>query len=254
MKRSVQVSIVTNELSPTVREEMWEVYRHYYHYDKAYFMARIARNNYYSFYRHAGRLVGFTGLRINRTSLGGGRQFMVYFGQTVIEDAYRGLSLIPQTGVKICQRFWKDILRSKVYFWADALTYKAYLVFAKSVPEMYPSFREETPAEIKTIRDYLGKTHYAETFDVETGTIQKETVWVNDTTMMIPQRYQQDSDIRFFVSANPQYKEGHGLLTIAPMHRRNISSLIVRQVKKAFGWKATAKQQVPKTPAKAEWI
>ncbi len=243
MKRSIQTTIVSNDLSDAIQEEMWEVYRHYYHYSKEYFMARISKNNYYSFYRSNGTIVGFTGLRINRTRINGKRQFLVYFGQTVIEEQYRGMSLIPMTGAKLCLKYWKDILWSEVFFWADALTYKAYLVFAKTVPEMYPSYKQAMPTTVEQVRNHIGEMHYADTFCKETGTIRKDTVWVNDTTLTIPARYRLDPDIRFYTEANPKSQDGHGLLTMAPMHAKNIFCLTLRTLKRSIGIKRISLRQ-----------
>ena len=237
----VKVNIVENILSPSVKEEMWQLYRPYYNYSKAYFMQRIQKNDYYSFYRVKGELVGFTGLRVSRANVDGEKQLLIYFGQTVIHDDFRGKSLIPVTGIKLCMKFWRELLQRKLYFWADALTYKAYLVFAKSVDEMYPSIRYPMKSLVKNLIDFIGDTYYQGTYSIQTGTVQKDTVWVNDTTTQIPIKYQSDLDIRFYQQANPLYMEGHGLITLAPMNRKNIWMLIYRYFRKAMGWKAIDK-------------
>ncbi|MEO1261080.1 MAG: hypothetical protein AAFZ15_19925 [Bacteroidota bacterium] len=237
MNPKIKVTITTNELSTAIKEEMWELYRHYYFYDKAYFMQRTKSNTHFSFYRANGRLIGFTGLRINRTNVNGKRQFLVYFGQTVVHHDFRGKSLIPVTGAKLCMKFWKDLLCSNVYFWADALTYKAYLVFAKTVDVMYPSCKAAMPAQVKAIVDHLGKLHYPDAYCPATGTVYKEKMLVNDTNTQIPAKYQLDKDIRFYVHANPNFCKGHGLLTITPMNGSNVRQLLERYGQKMLGWK-----------------
>lgn len=238
MKTKVKVNIVSNNLPEEIKEQMWEVYRQYYHYTKATFMQRIKKNNFYSFYTANGKIVGFTGLRINRAKVEGKRQLLIYFGQTVVHADYRGKSLIPVTGAKLCLKYWKEMLFSDVYFWADALTYKAYLVFAKTVEEIYPSRKRFMPTMIKAIVDHLGMLHYGNNYCIKTGTVHKQKVLVNDTTMRIPQKYKTDEDIRFYVQANPLFEQGHGLLTITPMNLTNIGQLFTRYIQKIFGWKA----------------
>lgn len=238
----IKVNIVENILSDTVKEEMWQLYQPYYHYSRAYFMQRIHKNDYYSFYKVDGKLVGFTGLRVSRTKIEGEKQLLIYFGQTVIHSDYRGKSLIPVTGLKLCMKFWRELLQRKLYFWADALTYKAYLVFAKSVDEMYPSIRYPMKSLVKNLIDFIGHTYYQGTYSIQTGTVQKDTVWVNDSTTQIPLKYQADRDIKFYQQANPLYMEGHGLITVAPMTRKNIWLLLYRSIRKAMGWKGTAKK------------
>ena len=240
----IKVSIETNQLSDHTKEEMWKVYQPYYHYSKEYFMARIQKNDYYSFYRADGKIIGFTGLRVSRATVGGKKQLLVYFGQTVVHEDYRGKSLIPITGAKLCLKFWKELLTSKLYFWADSLTYKAYLVFTKTVEEVYPSCRYGMTSEAKALINQIGATYYTDTYCEATGTVQKDTVWVNDTTMQIPQKYQADEDIQFYLQANPLFMEGHGLLTITPMNRRNIGMLLNRYMRKFLGWKLVQKYRI----------
>lgn len=240
MNNKIKVTITSNQFSDAIKEQMWEVYQKYYHYTKSDFLARIEKNNFYSFYKKDNKIVGFTGLRIDKTKVQGRKQLLVYFGQTVVDEKYRGQSLIPVTGAKLCLKYWKEMLSADVYFWADALTYKAYLVFAKSVAEMYPSRKNSMPESMKQIIDHIGHLYYKQTYCPKTGTIQKDKILVNDSTMRIPLKYTADEDIRFYLKANPLFREGHGLLTITPMNRTNIGNLLNRYIQKIFPLKTAA--------------
>ncbi len=130
MKLSTKKVIITQGgFSPETTEYLWSLYHKYYAYSKESFLERMEKNNFFALYIVDGFLVGFTGLRINRATIHGKKRFFIYFGQTVIDKAHRGKSLIPLTGVKLCKMFFKDLLRSKAYFWAECLSYKAYLIF-----------------------------------------------------------------------------------------------------------------------------
>jgi hypothetical protein len=239
MKNSkIQVSITGNQLSEEVKEEMWQVYHKYYHYSREYFMQRIERNNYFSFYRSEGRIIGFTGLRINRTSVGQKECLLIYFGQTIIDKAFRGKALIPRTATKLCLRYWKDILLGRVYVWADALTYKAYLVFAKTIAEYYPTYKRSMPKHIKQLIQFVGVEYYGNTFNEATGTITKDQLLVNDPCTKIKLSETRDKDVRFYLEANENYTLGHGLITMAPMHLSNYLCVVARSLKKIIGSKA----------------
>lgn len=229
----IQASIVTNNFTDAVKEEMWNVYKNYYHYTKESFLARIEKNNYYSFYTLNGRIVGFTGLRISRAVIGGKKHLFIYFGQTVIDAAHRGKSLIAITGAKLYLKYWREILSSKTFFWADALTYKAYLVFAKSLEEFYPTFKERNPEHIQKVIDHIGQEHYGASYNVGLGTVCKDQILVNDPCVNIPLRYRQDPDIRFYTEANPGYTQGQGLITLAPLSGANFMKLAQRLMMKA---------------------
>ena len=229
-RQKIKVSIASNNLPASVKEEMWAIYRHYYHYTREEFFQRFQKNNFYSFYTLEGKIVGFTGLRIDRID----GKLLVYFGQTVIDESSRGNFLIPRTALRLFARYWKDMLLSKMYFWADNLTYKAYLVFAKNLEEFYPSYQEETPAPVNRLIDQIGEKYYPETFCPETKTVRKDAVLVNDINTVIAPKYLADPDIRFFTLANPRYDRGHGLITIGPMHLQNVVGVIKKSIAKKF--------------------
>lgn len=227
-KQKIKVTISGNALTTTIKEEMWALYRRYYHYDKDYFMKRIHRNNYFSFYTVNNKIVGFTGLRINRTEIDDRQCLLIYFGQTIVDQDYRGRSLIPRTGAKLMIRYWKDLIRGNLFVWADALTYKAYLVFAKSLEEYYPCYQTATPSRVRKLINFVGHEYYEDTFDASSGTVRKDTVFVNDPTTFINREEEQDLDVLFYAGANPDYINGHGLITIAPMHSKNYLILLAK--------------------------
>ncbi|MEZ5038793.1 MAG: hypothetical protein R2828_02845 [Saprospiraceae bacterium] len=235
-KNKIKVSIVSNELSPAVKEEMWDVYSKYYDYSKAYFMERMEKNNFFSLYTVEGKIVGFTGLRINRTTINGKKRLLIYFGQTIIDSNYRGKSLIPTTGAKLCLKYLPEILSAKTYFWADCLTYKAYLVFAKTLENYYPSYKNDQVDDEKAVVDYIGQTHYPDTYCPKTGTVLKDSVVVTDTTtMQLPFKYHQDKDINFYTKANPFFEKGNGLITLGPVNFANFTILLKRMLRKTIG-------------------
>ncbi len=233
-KPKIQVTITTNELNEQIKEEMWQLYRDYYHYSREYFIQRIDRNNYFSFYSVNGNLVGFTGLRINRTEICERECLLIYFGQTIIHRAYRGNALIPRTAVKLLVKYWKDLVMGRIYVWADALTYKAYLVFAKTLKEYYPAYRSKAPQHVRELINYVGEEYYGDAFCRNTGTVKKDTVFVNDSSTIIDTEKEKDPDVLFYADSNPDYINGHGLITLAPMTGKNYLYVILKCIKKTL--------------------
>ena len=239
MKLSTKKVIITRgDFTAETTEYLWSLYQKSYADSKESFLERMKKNNLFALYLADGFLVGFTGLRINRATINGKKRFFICFGQTVIDKAHRGKSLIPLTGAKLCKMFFKDLLRSKAYFWAECLSYKAYLIFRKSLTDCYPSFREPISEEIKAVRDYIGKTHYPDTYCPRTGTVMEPIHWMKDSCVTIGPTDLQDEDIRFFVQANPHYKQGHGLIALAPISFRNIGRLLWRFLNRSIAWQS----------------
>lgn len=229
---SIQVTLTDNRLSQATKEQMWDIYQPYYSYEKSSFLARFEKNTHYALYHIGKQLVGFTGIRINDIKVERKKQLLIYFGQTVVTHACRGKNLIQRTGMKLIRRYWKQILFSKAWFWADALSYKAYMVFANSLNEFYPSRLESTPGTAKSVIDFIGTTHYLEHFCKKTGTVRKSVKYVADPSTEISKEDQQNPDIAFFAAANPQSVNGHGLITIAPISFSNVKRLVGRALYK----------------------
>lgn len=234
MKTQV-VILGQHSLTHAQKAEMWAVYRGFYHYPEAYFMERISRNTHFSLYLHAGKIVGFTGLRIDKTRLNGRRQLLLYFGQTVISRAFRGQSLIQTTALMLVLKYWKDWLVSDVWFWYDALSYKAYLATAKCAKEIYPSRRCVMPDMARQLRDFAGKTWYGDAYCPHSGTVVKPANVLNDAAAHISPEDLNHPDVAFFAQANPKYAEGHGLLTFVPVTLANLGVLIRRYWKRLSG-------------------
>ncbi|MEL7250571.1 MAG: hypothetical protein AAFO03_19240 [Bacteroidota bacterium] len=222
MQNKISIQICTNDLREEVITEMWNIYSPYYHYSAESFRARIQKNTHYALYWAGAKLVGFTGLRIQKTKVERKRFLTIYFGQTVVTDGVRGKGLINRTGLKIVSMFWRSFLTRQVVFWADALTYRAYLVFAKNLVDCYPAAGQMLSKSMQCLRDFLGTTNYGERYCISTGTVRKDSFLVSDPQMLIRPDKLRDPDIAFFAQANPSYEQGSGLLTMGPATLRNL--------------------------------
>lgn len=226
MQKRIKIELCDNKLSEQVIAEMWAIYQPFYHYSEQSFRERIERNTHYALYRQDSRIVGFTGLRIQKINLVNDKFLTVYFGQTVITNQVRGCGLINRTGLLLMVKFWRSLLSRKVVFWADALTYRAYLVFAKNLQECYPRRHQLLPLRMRNLRDYLGYTNYGDRYCPSTGTVAKDLFLVNDPQMIIAEEKLQDPDIYLFAQANPGYLRGAGLLTMGPATWENFAFMI----------------------------
>lgn len=234
MPEQPQIELRTNSLTLAEREAMWRLYAPFYHYTRDDFMRRIPGNTHYALYWRGEALVGFTGLRLQDMTIAGREHFLVYFGQTVVAPEVRGKGLINRTGWLLFRRFWTSFLHKRTYFWADALSYRAYLGFAKNLIEYYPSYRTAVPAQVNAVRAYLGEQYYGDHYCATTGTISKPAYLIRDHRVQLAPAKLADPDIRFYASANPRQAEGHGLLTLAPIHLGNLAHIGCKVLRRAL--------------------
>lgn len=241
-KDKIKVSIQKNELTASTISEMWQLYQNCYNCDYPTFIRKLETCDYISFYKKAGQIVGFICIEAVRQRLQRRNYLLLRFGQVIIGKEHRGKSLIPITGAKLGRLFWKDFLFGHTFFWADALTFKSYLVFAKTLTEFYPSYRQPTPYSVKDLIDFIGTNRYGKDYNPALGTVYKHFKFVNDYTTEVQPKYIADKDIQFFTSVNARHREGHGLITIAPASLKNLSLLVKRYVKKYIAIPAKFKQ------------
>ena len=228
----LKTNIVQSSATLSLREDMWQLYSRYYAVSANAFFRRFASNDYYALYMCGEELVGFTGLRIKTIKTEFGSAQTLYVGQTVIDQAFRAKSLIPRTCCSLlAQWLWANPFRP-VYIWCDSLTYKPYLLFANSLLKYYPNRKSKTPAREKAVIAQLGREYYGDAFDPETGTVRKANNVISDPSTLISEQDLQHPDIAFFARANPNYTEGHGLITMAPIGLRNLIFLSAKCLRK----------------------
>lgn len=244
MSTSIDIQLQTNQLSSAIKAEMWRIYRPYYNYSKEYFYSRISNNTHYALYRKGNELVGFTGLRLQSVTVEkegshtfSGRlkkYFTIYFGQTVVIADVRSSGIINKTGILLLKKYWKTLLTHRTVFWADALSYRAYLVFAKNLLSFYPSVRSHLPEGIMQLRNQLGEKYYSDRFCSSTGTVRKDNYLIRDPRVEITPDKLVDPDISYYAEANPNYKKGYGLLTMGPASLRNVLFMVSKAIKKTM--------------------
>lgn len=244
-KMKTKVLIRSNQFSEAEKEAMWGIYRHYYHYTKAYFMDRLQQQDQFVLFMRGEQLVGFTGMKIRKVKIAGKWCRLIYFGQAVLHPSARGKSLFSAAAFMLCWKYWKDLLLGRICFWCDALSYKSYLLFAKSVESYYPNYQQATPGRINTIIRYIGEAHYADSFCTQTGTVRKTQNYVDDPTVLVSPQDLNDPDIHFYIQRNPGYQSGNGLITVAPITYKDLYLLAGRFLRKGLQKRRALVQQLP---------
>ncbi|MFK7921018.1 MAG: hypothetical protein AB8H47_03630 [Bacteroidia bacterium] len=230
----ITVQISDGTIDSTVQEQMWELYSQYYNYSKESFLSRIPLNDHYSFYYKSDQLIGFTGLRVTPFRFESHWRLTIYYGQTIVHKAFRGKALMQKTGMKLMRRYWYYFLFAKVYFWCDALTYKPYLAFARTLDEYYPSPSHSKPPVIEKLMHHIGATHYGQLYQAHTGVVLKPEQYVRDPASKIKDADLSNPLIAYYHQRNPGYLEGNGLLTLAPVSSQNFAKIGMRIIRQQF--------------------
>ncbi|MEO0473971.1 MAG: hypothetical protein AAF206_30460 [Bacteroidota bacterium] len=138
----------------------------------------------------------------------------VYLGQLYIDKAFRGGHPVPRAMIRIFLR--EKLMRPWLmpFIWADALTYKPYMLMAMNSKHFYPNPDRETPEAYQNLITHLGQDRYGDRFDPTTGCVSKDSKLLKDHVAPIPERLLRNKFIRFYRERNVNFESGGGLLVV----------------------------------------
>lgn len=227
----------TQKLSETELNELWELYAPHHNVSREEYLGRVLNGlTHLTQYRDAYtyELVGCTGVREEIFTLSSGaKAYTVYSGMSFILPAYRGLHLLPRTLSYYSLKLKLSNPFRQVFVWSDAISYKPYLLTARSTRKFFPSRKFATPPQIQELIHLVGHQFYGENYDEASGTVRKESNRLKQHVAPVSDRDLRDPDIAFFVRHNPGYAKGDGLINVIPITFRNISTSFVNGLIKA---------------------
>ena len=121
MKQNRRLSITYNELSDKTKIELWQVYRKQYPCEFPFFILQLEHYNYIAIYTVEERIIGFMGVRINRTEVEGKQYLLLNFGAPVMQKDYAAHKLEQYTIGKLLVHYWKDLLLGRLLFWYETV-------------------------------------------------------------------------------------------------------------------------------------
>lgn len=124
MKKNRRLSITYNELSDSTKIELWQVYRTQYTCEFPSFIVQLDQYNYISIYTIEEQIVGFIGIRINRTEVEGKQYLLLNFGAPVMQKGRAAHKLEQYTIGKLLMHYWKDLLLGRLLFWYETVEEK----------------------------------------------------------------------------------------------------------------------------------
>src|SRR5262245_54402080 len=144
MKIDVRI-VASAAITPAENEQLWALYSATYAVDRDYFEYGKKVFTDYALFVHAGRIVGFTGVSVTETTTSEGPVLAMGLGQSVIAPAYRNQALMQRAAVRLAAKYAWSHPRARRYIWTNAISYKAYLIFAKGLREYHPSPHRPAP-------------------------------------------------------------------------------------------------------------
>ena len=184
---------------------------------------RAVRTRIRIFRNDQGDYIGYHGIHLFENKVPGGSIVAVFRAEAGLLPEFRGkhstlcLSYYEFVRYKLLHPF------RKTYYLGMLVHPSSYHLLAMYCPEIYPNINQTTTKETTELMRLLAgffketKVIQENPFILDVGwkvheTEEEKSYWLNC----------QKEDVRFFLRINPNYHDGHGLLTLAPLTVKNL--------------------------------
>jgi hypothetical protein len=225
--------IPVNELDAATTESLFKLMWGYYlNVDRRQFDQDLSEKEYVILLSSGGIPRGFsTWMRFDHAVQGKSVK-IIFSGDTIIEDEYRGSLALPMAWGKLMLASIEAQPDTPIYWLLTTKGYKTYRFLPVFFRQFYPSFRGQPPHFERALGTELGQRKYGARFNRETWVIrarpgdQRLQAGVADIS---PQRLK-DEHVAFFAASNPQHSMGDELLCLARCHPENLTPYILREL------------------------
>ncbi|MGH9755569.1 MAG: hypothetical protein ACREA2_22540 [Blastocatellia bacterium] len=184
------------------------------------FQTDLARKNAVILLRGRGAIQGFSTLVSLRATVNHKTVYGVFSGDTVIEKQYWGQTALPKAFLRY---MFKEKLKrpfSPLYWLLISKGYKTYLMMANNFAEHFPRYEMDTPADRKAIAEAFYLKLFPEYYNPATGLIRfpREACRLKIGVSEISDEMRASNPrIAFFEQANPEWRKGVELASLARM-------------------------------------
>ncbi|MBN1945162.1 MAG: hypothetical protein JW797_05765 [Bradymonadales bacterium] len=175
------------------------------------------------------RVVGYYLVRVFQRLLGNGRKCFVLMPQTALEKGYRGWAMMRSflfyNCIALRYRFRSSF--GKVYGFGAILSPVAYLVIHRLYyGKIHPTPDADTPDQIKaTMEELAASFGYTEKYNGRFCTVLVGKMALKETSEHASKWLEgPNKAARFYVTNNPEYYKGYGLLTFVDLHTFKVTA------------------------------
>jgi hypothetical protein len=193
------------------------------------FRADLAEKDEVLLLRHAGRLVGFTTVRMFSHRMGNRWITVVYSGDTVVDQEHWGQQALAFTWIRRMGAL-KSTFPERPLFWFLLVkghrTFRYLPAFAKS---FYPHWNLDR-SDLKPLADALAAEKYPGDYNPASGVVEfvQSRGQLKSAIAAPNARELERDDVRFFLRRNPRFERGHELVCLCELELHNMKPLAHR--------------------------
>jgi len=218
--------------APEHRRMLQLMQEHYHNVDHMDFATDLSEKDWVILLRDSeNEIRGFSTQLLFEHTFKGEKLLILFSGDTVIEAAHWGSMALPIAWGKLMLSLKHANPGHKLYWMLITKGVRTYRFLPVFFKEFYPRHNAPTPLWESELIHSLAKKRYPESYDENTGLING-----SDSSQSLKNQFdikrKNDPHVQFFRSRNPKASNGSEMVCIAPLGSDNITSFILRQLKK----------------------
>ena len=177
----------------------------------------------------AGKLVGYTAIHAFLRQLQGKSSTIIRMEAGTLREA-RGRDATMVYGLLRLMRIWLRYPLRRVYMFAALTHPSSYSFLSRYVPGIWPhAERHPVPTQVMAQMEELAEAFHLDRVHPDNPLV-RQVNWVTIESDEESARWQnsQRTDTRFYITQNPGYGEGHGLVTLLPLTMTALSRALAR--------------------------
>lgn len=175
-----------------------------------------------------GHLQGFSTLMLLQTVVTGRPVVAFFSGDTVVDRAYWGETLLSRLWALhvfgLADRIRRNQPETQVYWFLISSGYKTYRFLSTFFREFYPVYDRPLPLAIRQTRDALALLKFGMAYQPERGVVRLPGATpLRQGVADITEQQLSDPHVAFFVAANPGHVDGDELACLAEIGPANLT-------------------------------
>lgn len=166
------------------------------------------------------RLYGFSTLDLYTVRCRGETVHVVYSGDTLVETAARGSSLLPRTWIRAVLSLRQQHLGGGAPFVWLLLTsgFRTYRFLPVFFRRYHPRCGAEEPPRLLELRNFLARRRFGDFYDAAAGVVRfAEPQVLRPALRTIPASRLADPHVAFFAARNPGHERGDELVCLTEL-------------------------------------
>jgi hypothetical protein len=224
--------IPVSAVSPSNREEMWNLYRRFYSGTcRELFEADLAaKDSLLLLCDSAQRIQGFSTLALGITHTETGPVRFVFSGDTIIERAYWGTQALAFTWLRYVGELKRERPDLPLFWFLIVKGHRTFRYLPVFAREFYPHWARGTPAHISALMSKLARERFGSAFDDVNGIVRypESHGHVAEPFAEANEREAEREDVSFFLRRNSGYRQGDELVCLCELSAENLRPLARR--------------------------